>query len=232
LEDFANVANHNANLNPMQQEDCLTEENFEKAFHYIQWKQKTSKKLSKTQKVLFSKGYELDAIEETNGKRRIVFFKKDYKYFSVDVQDKYIPHTQVVDIPQNQIYFCELVNNAKFANLPTNYLYKYIDGNNNIWVIDDKSIEYEPIATENSSSGMYSGGEPFKKYISLEQYKAIQALLKKALANSSIHLENRNMGCGTILEMVTESITVKYCYLPMNHEEKKSIETLLNQWKQ
>jgi hypothetical protein len=225
---FANIPNPDANPNPMQ-EDCLTEENFEKAFHYIQWKYKTSKKLSENSKVIFDDGYELDVMEQENIGRRITFSKEGYKGFSVDMREKYIPHTKIA---QYQKYFCKLVKTATLVNLPKNYMYKYIDGNNNVWIINAEDVEYKPIAKENSSSSEYSGGEPFKKNTTLAQYQAIQLLLKKGLSNKSIQLANRNMGCGTVLEFVAENVVANECYLAMNSDEKQATEEWLKQLKE
>lgn len=216
----------------LQGKDCFTKENFEKTFHYIQWKHKTSKKLSANQKVILEDGYEVEALEDEINGRYILFSKKAYKFFSLNSSGQYIPHTKKANLKQYQSYFCKLFARASFANLPLNYMYKYIDGSNNVWLIASDNIEYKPIAKENSSSGEYSGGEPFKKNIELTQFQAIQSLLKKGLSNKAIHLEDRNMGCGTVLESVTENVSAQQCYLPMNSAEKKAIEDWLRKLKE
>ncbi|AEE47961.1 hypothetical protein Halhy_0047 [Haliscomenobacter hydrossis DSM 1100] len=109
--------------------------------------------------------------------------------------------------------------------------YRYIDGNNNAWNISKKWIEYKPISKVLSSSGNYSGGEPFQAKITTRQYRAIRSLLQNAMSNTAIHLPNRLMGSGTIIEFTEEDDQTATCYLPMNSPEKAAIEDWLNQLK-
>lgn len=109
--------------------------------------------------------------------------------------------------------------------------YSYIDGNNNVWDISADSLEYKPISKEMSSSGIYSGGIPFQIKITLDQYLTVQSLLQKGLNNTSIHLQHRQMGSGTILELAKADAQGVSCFLPMNSPEKAAIENYLKQLK-
>jgi hypothetical protein len=50
----------------------------------------------------------------------------------------------------------------------------YIDKNNNTYKITESEVEYIPIKASESSSGMYSGGEPWKKKIDNEVFFVIE----------------------------------------------------------
>ena len=81
------------------------------------------------------------------------------------------------------------------------------------------------------SAGKYSGGIPFQIQITPDQYQTIQSLLQKGLSNTSIHLQNRRMGSGTILELAKADTEAASCYLRMNSLEKAAIENWLKQLK-
>ncbi|MCU0438070.1 MAG: hypothetical protein MUC49_09135 [Raineya sp.] len=207
---------------------CYTEENFEIAYHYVQWKKQTSKKLSENHKVLLEDGYELEALEQ-DGMPKIVFSKKNYSYFFVSNKNGITPLTKSAsDLKKYEEKFCKLMEVAKFKNLPKNYTYRYIDGVGNAWIISDKDIEYKPITKEMSSSGMYDGGTPFKKEITETQFKEIQSLLKKGLQNKEIETDSRRKGTGVIEEAVTPTVTVVSKIILMDAKEKQAIEAWLN----
>src|SRR5687767_14130412 len=77
--------------------------------------------------------------------------------------------------------------------------YKYIDGNNNTFVIEPSSIEYVPITKPQSSSGDYSGGAPKRAAITSAQFQRIATILDQIVADTANHIEKRNMGCGTVV---------------------------------
>lgn len=76
--------------------------------------------------------------------------------------------------------------------------YLFTDGNNNKYEIYKTKLNYIPVKKENSSSGIYSGGEPQKVEIDKSKYSAIEKLIKRVLKDKQYHLANRLMGCGTI----------------------------------
>lgn len=102
----------------------------------------------------------------------------------------------------------------------------YIDGNNNRFeLISNKNvceIEYKPIQPDESSSGTYSGGEPVSKTIACVKFDEIQNYMKKIVANPSNLIQERNMGCGTILLNPTSAQ-----FIPMNSRYKDTLERKL-----
>ncbi len=102
----------------------------------------------------------------------------------------------------------------------------YIDGSNNKYIITqlktEATIQYVAIKPEESSSGTYSGGEPYKINITLAEHKELITLINAAIKDVSQHSEDRNMGCGTIIKSQS-----KIYFLKMDSYNKTSIEKKL-----
>jgi len=101
----------------------------------------------------------------------------------------------------------------------------YGDGNGNQYIIEQDSIEYNPIKPKFSSSGIYDGGDHVKKKINQQQYHKIASIIKKAIANKASHIKNRVKMSGLIT--IQEANAVKSCILSPNSEELNKIEELL-----
>jgi hypothetical protein len=216
------------NQTPMPQ--CLTPENYTLTLRYAQWKLKTAKRLSKNRRVLLGRGFEYTVREEADGAKSIVFYKKNVEAFAVNAQE-FLPLNPTSDMTPYHQLFCELLDSAKFANLPHNVLYRYHDGANNVWSIGNQKIVYQPVTPAMSSSGIYSGGEPFEKVISETQFTEIEALLKAGVANKTIHENSRLKGSGMIVELLTDALAGGTYLLPMRSAEKEAIESWLKQLK-
>ncbi len=52
----------------------------------------------------------------------------------------------------------------------------YGDGNGNQYIIEQDTIEYNPIKPKFSSSGVYDGGDHIKKKITQQQYTKIASI--------------------------------------------------------
>jgi hypothetical protein len=79
------------------------------------------------------------------------------------------------------------------------------DGNGNQYIIEQGSIEYNPIKPKFSSSVIYDGGE--------------------AITNEESHIKNRVKLSGVIT--LQEGKVVKSCILSPNSEELREIEKIL-----
>jgi hypothetical protein len=216
------------NQTPMSQ--CLTPENYTLTLRYAQWKLKTAKRLSKNRRVLLGKGFEYTVREEADGEKSIVFFQKTVEAFSVNAQEL-LPLSPTSDTTQYHQLFCDLLDSAKLANLPHTVLYRYHDGANNVWSIGNQKIVYQPVTPAMSSSGIYSGGKPFEKAISVAQFNEIEVLLKAGVANKTIHEDSRLKGSGMIIELITDTMIGSTYLLPMRSAEKAAIESWLGQFK-
>ena len=67
----------------------------------------------------------------------------------------------------------------------------YTDQNNNTYTITETSVEYDPITPAESSSGMYSGGEPWKKKIDNEVFYVIETWFNDINKDKTQHLKKR-----------------------------------------
>jgi hypothetical protein len=103
--------------------------------------------------------------------------------------------------------------------------YIYADGSANRYIIKPTTLEYDPVKPEESSTGMYSGGDPKSISISPEQFDSICNLLDKAIRNKAAHIQDRMKTSGQIT--VVKGDTSTQVILSPTSEEKKAIEDLL-----
>lgn len=102
---------------------------------------------------------------------------------------------------------------------------KYSDGNGNQYIIEQDSIEYNPVKPKFSSSGIYDGGDHVKKKITQQQYDKIASIFKEAIANKASHIKKRVKMSGVIT--IQEANALKSCILSPNSEELNEIEKTL-----
>ena len=84
-----------------------------------------------------------------------------------------------------------------FLSGQVNYIYS--DGSSNNYIVSETQIIYDPIKKENSSSGIYSGGEPKSKPITPKDFENINTLFKEAITAKSDHQQNREMMTGLLI---------------------------------
>jgi flavodoxin len=109
-------------------------------------------------------------------------------------------------------------------------IYHYYDGSGNQFKIETQSLEYIPIEPMESSSGIYSGGEPYKIEITAEQFNQIQNLFEKAFKSKKEHSKERAKLTGML--SIEKNSEKKICILLPNSETKKNIELFLRQLKE
>ena len=110
-------------------------------------------------------------------------------------------------------------------NQPTHYT--YADGSGNRYILSPTSLEYDPITPEESSTGMYSGGDPKTINISAEQFSAAQTVLESAINNTAIHIPDRIKSSGAI--SVSDRNEMKGYVIQPGCAEKIAIEKTLNE---
>lgn len=98
--------------------------------------------------------------------------------------------------------------------------YEYIDGNGNLYAISATSIVYDPITPEESSSGTYSGGEPYTAFIEEKQFNDLDETVKKCIGDQNGQTDTKKMGTGTLIMLPSK----KTYHFEMNSWQKKSIE--------
>ena len=101
----------------------------------------------------------------------------------------------------------------------------YGDGNGNQYIIEQESVEFNPVKPKFSSSGIYNGGDHVKKLITQQQYNKITSIIKKAIANKASHIKNRVKMSGAIT--IREENVVNSCILSPKSEELNEIEKIL-----
>jgi hypothetical protein len=111
--------------------------------------------------------------------------------------------------------------NISFKNILPDYI--YTDGNNNKYEVYKDRINYIPVTKENSSSGIYSGGEPKNITIDKNIYNQIQKLIKQTIKDKKYHLTSRIMGCGTI------SKNNKTIFISRESKSLNNLETYLKE---
>lgn len=76
--------------------------------------------------------------------------------------------------------------------------YQYADGNANVYILTPDSLEYVPVKPEESSTGMYSGGDSKKVALTPEQFRNMRAMLETAKKKHNIHIPDRIKTSGMI----------------------------------
>lgn len=114
---------------------------------------------------------------------------------------------------------------ASFMSAQISYMYS--DKNMNSYTIKDTEIKYDPVQTEESSSGTYSGGEHKTKIITPFELNKITVLFDEAAADTLAHEKQRKMGSGLFIRYnknkVEKKMIVKY-----DSSTQQKIETLLH----
>jgi hypothetical protein len=121
------------------------------------------------------------------------------------------------------LYLGLLLLTGSCMKSPTHY--EYSDGSANQYVITETTVEYVPVKPEESSTGMYSGGEPKLVSITKEQFESMTKLFETAFENTSAHMTERPKMSGLITSMTGKEL--RQAILKPNSEEKKVIEETL-----
>lgn len=107
--------------------------------------------------------------------------------------------------------------------------YSYADGSGNKYRLKDATLQYIPMTPEQSSSGTYSGGDPFT--LELEKMNLIKLIdvFERALWSEEDHTKMRTMGSGTLYKKVGEESSL--IYLRMRSGSMEEINALLKSLK-
>lgn len=100
------------------------------------------------------------------------------------------------------------------------------DQNNNLYLISAAELAYKPIKKEQSSSGIYSGGEPQTKVLTEEEWVEIQGLVQAILDNVSIQTDQRRMLTSAL--NITFGSDQKERYIITRSDELRNLLTYLN----
>ena len=98
--------------------------------------------------------------------------------------------------------------------------FDYVDGNGNKYSITTNTITYDPITPLESSTGTYSGGEPYTININLTQFETLQKTAMNCINKKDGQTKQRNKGTGTLIIQPGN----KTYLFEMNSSQKKEIE--------
>ena len=104
--------------------------------------------------------------------------------------------------------------------------YMYSDGNMNSYSVKDMEIKYEPVTKEESSSGMYSGGEPRAVVITPHELNKLTVLFEGAISDSSCQQAKRSMGSGLLIRY-NKTTAEKKVILKYKSEQLDKIDAAL-----
>ena len=111
------------------------------------------------------------------------------------------------------------------------YEYKYFDGAGNLYIIDRQSIDYRPITSAESSSGIYDGGTPRKVKIDDRQYQEIATKLDAVFNLKSIDISNGNLGRAKGTGLVSKpdkNRQIQSRVITQKSQQRREIEALLD----
>jgi hypothetical protein len=77
--------------------------------------------------------------------------------------------------------------------------YLYLDGSANEFTVAPDRLVYNPVRPEDSSTGMYSGGEPADVVVTPEQFAALEELIARLIGDTAHHIADRTKGSGLVI---------------------------------
>lgn len=127
-----------------------------------------------------------------------------------------------------------LMLGAAFGSCNTKQMatYQYADGSGNVYKIggkDSRTLSYSPVTPIESSSGVYSGGEPFEKTMTPREYENLIESLEAGFKATGSHIDKRKMMSGLVIRKQGEEETK--VILKPGCAELKAIEAQLQAFK-
>lgn len=119
-----------------------------------------------------------------------------------------------------------LLTNCKSAAVKS---IQYSDQNNNRYSITSSSLKYDPITPNESSSGVYSGGDPVQVVLSREDYNNILNLAERIMETSEGKDVKREMLTSVLV--ISEEGKTRQAILKRS-DERSELEDLLQKLKQ
>lgn len=104
--------------------------------------------------------------------------------------------------------------------------YMYSDGNMNSYTVKEFEVRFDPVQKEESSSGMYSGGEPKVKVITPHELLKLTVLFEEAISDSSAQQPKRSMGSALLIRY-NKTTVEKKIILKIGSSHKTKIEEQL-----
>ena len=96
--------------------------------------------------------------------------------------------------------------------------YEYADGNDNLYIITRRNLIYVPVKPEESSTGIYSGGDPKTVSLTSGQFESIREVLEAGVKSKN-HIQDRVKMSG-VISVVGEKDKTQYILTPGSSEIK------------
>lgn len=104
----------------------------------------------------------------------------------------------------------------------------YSDGNGNSFIVTQTALSYEPVSAKMSSSGFYSGGEPYQVVLKPNAKRKLESAFQACLKAPKSELDTeRQKGTGFL--SYQEQNTKKSLIFKMNSKTKEKLETTLKE---
>ncbi|MDF1694540.1 MAG: hypothetical protein P1U56_01825 [Saprospiraceae bacterium] len=107
--------------------------------------------------------------------------------------------------------------------------YNFTDGSGNRYKLQDSELTYSPMTAKNSSSGIYSGGEPFTKTLGKGELIKLIDVYERAFWSEEDQTGQRSMGSGTLIKILGEEY--QRIYIKMRSPSLKTINAILKTFK-
>lgn len=103
----------------------------------------------------------------------------------------------------------------------------YSDQNNNVYVVTSSELSYDPVTELESSSGTYSGGEPYKVSIKASEYEEIVRLAREIAGSPEGKSDKREM-LTSVLTLVDDQ--KESAFILKRSEIRTKLETMLKEY--
>lgn len=105
----------------------------------------------------------------------------------------------------------------------------YSDQNNNVYVVTSDALSYDPITEIESSSGTYSGGEPYKVSLEVSEYDEIVKLARQIASDPEGKSDKREM-LTSVLTLVDDK--KESAFILRRSEDRSQLEAMLQKHKE
>lgn len=107
--------------------------------------------------------------------------------------------------------------------------YNYTDGSGNAYKLQNSSLTYNPMKPKMSSSGIYSGGEPFTIELEKQDLISLIDIFERALWSKQDHTDKRTMGSGILVKYLGDQ--KQQIYLAFRSDSLREIDDFLKRFK-
>jgi len=161
---------------------------------------------------------------------RLAFIIVTISFFSFNCKGadkKMDKDIKITPVKSNNIGSLKLNKTKELEYKKEGVIYKYNDGNGNLYIITKNKIIYDPVPMHLTSTGTFDNGKRKDKEITEASYSKVAGEYKKIFENKKIHIENRLKGSGFFKIQDFDNEKNNKNILISNCDEKREFEKLL-----